>query len=45
MCVFVQWQIFVCAVGILHEADLGNLGIKHMLWRLLLPRKLQDVSF
>lgn len=28
MCLFVQRQIFVCAVGILHEADLGDLGIK-----------------
>lgn len=28
MCLFVQWQIFVCAVGILREADLGDLGIK-----------------
>lgn len=23
MCLFVQWQIFVCAMGNLHEADLG----------------------
>lgn len=28
MCLFVQWQISVCAVGILHEADLEALGIK-----------------
>lgn len=28
MCLFVQRQIFVCAVGILREADLGDLGIK-----------------
>lgn len=23
LCLFVQWQIFGCAGGILHEADLG----------------------
>lgn len=23
LCLFVQWQIFECAGGILHEADLG----------------------
>lgn len=28
VCLFVQRQIFVCAVGILLEADLGDLGIQ-----------------